>query len=132
MKPVIASVISLLAVAATGAPINMEYRRQLPGIGSVTSPVTGVLSKVGEQAPPALSKVGEALNKAGGKEDNNSSAASKPQALPPSKTSQTLPSSSTLPKVSATPLASALPKGNNAPKGGLGGLESLLGGLGLK
>ncbi|KAI1085561.1 hypothetical protein F5B20DRAFT_575072 [Whalleya microplaca] len=134
MKPVIASIIALLAATAGSAPIATEERRQLPGVGSLTSPVTGVLSKVGEQAPPALSKVTETLNKAG-KQDSPT----KPQAVPSTTiVPTTVPKISLVPKLSASPtstaipLTSALPKGDASDKGGLGGLgglEGLLGGL---
>ncbi|KAJ8132023.1 hypothetical protein O1611_g1604 [Lasiodiplodia mahajangana] len=74
-----------------------------PGLGSATSPLTGVLSQVGKQVPPAVNRAEESLHP--GNKKNETQA--QPQAGKPPPKSQKA----------------------SDPLGGLGGLTSLLGGL---
>ncbi|KAI1633089.1 hypothetical protein F4809DRAFT_644750 [Biscogniauxia mediterranea] len=57
MHSVMVSLVTLLAAASIAAPVSMQQqRRGLPGVGSLTSPVSSILQEVGKQTPDAVSK----------------------------------------------------------------------------
>ncbi|KAI0115862.1 hypothetical protein GGR51DRAFT_555738 [Nemania sp. FL0031] len=56
MQSLIVSIVAFLAATSVAVPINEP--RQLPGL----SPVTSVLSQVGKQVPPAITRAGDSLS----------------------------------------------------------------------
>ncbi|KAI2642743.1 hypothetical protein GGS21DRAFT_486567 [Xylaria nigripes] len=56
MQTILVSLVAILAATGVATPVPNEPR-QLPGLGGLTSPLTGVLSQVGKHVPSALGRL---------------------------------------------------------------------------
>ncbi|KAI1491000.1 hypothetical protein F5X96DRAFT_506637 [Biscogniauxia mediterranea] len=110
MHSVMVSLVTLLAAASIAAPVSMQPRAGLPGVGSLVSPVSSILGEVGKQTPDAVSK---ATDTVGG----GTKKAPAPAPVPASKNST----------AKATP-AKDKPAASDPLTGLLGGLTGGLGG----